>query len=109
MTLTTAEASTFVLTPEHKRGAASCRDVLGLTYKGEDQFTANFLSRRHHPPPHDRARLHPLQLAPESRHPACARRALARPASPASRSGLATDPLEQSRPPLWSGFGPDTG
>ena len=42
MTLTTAEASTFVLTPDHKRAAAAYRDVLALTYKGEDQFTANF-------------------------------------------------------------------
>lgn len=47
MILIIAEANTFVLTPDQKRAAASYREVLGLTYKGEDKFTANFLSRRH--------------------------------------------------------------
>lgn len=90
MTLTTAEASTFVLTPDHKRAAASYHDVPGLTYKGENQFTANFLSRRHHPPPHDRARLHPRQLAP-GEPPPCVR-------SPCP--GMSCAPCL----PLWTGY-----
>jgi catechol 2,3-dioxygenase-like lactoylglutathione lyase family enzyme len=40
--LTNAKAITFVLTPDHKRAAAWYRDVLGLTYQGEDQFAATF-------------------------------------------------------------------
>lgn len=42
MSLTHAKAITFVLTPDHKRASAWYRDVLDLTYQGEDQFAATF-------------------------------------------------------------------
>ena len=40
--LTHAKPIAFVLTPDHARAAAWYRDVLGLTYQGEDQFAATF-------------------------------------------------------------------
>ncbi len=42
MTLTTAKAIAFILTPDHKRASAWYRDVLGLTHVSTDEFAAVF-------------------------------------------------------------------